>query len=163
MAACVSICETVLNYAYICDCGIIVYDRDGNIKFKSDDDKEIYSDKYIGMGIPWQLPETRKIVRRDFRNNLSNIVDGKCVSYGALTGEEEAISFIREGSVALDNNDIVIVYSDGLSNYLKEASFINQVLNFEKESFEEYINQKAREDYDKYGREKTLVILKRNK
>lgn len=164
VAACVSICETVLNYAYICDCGIIVYDRDGNIKFKSDDDKEIYSDKYIdGMGIPWQLPETRKIVRRDFRNNLSNIVDGKCVSYGALTGEEDAISFIREGSVALDNNDIVIVYSDGLSNFLKEASFINQVLNFEKESFEEYINQKAREDYGKYGREKTLVILKRNK
>ena len=136
MAACVSICETVLNYAYICDCGIIVYDRDGNIKFKSDDDKEIYSDKYIdGMGIPWQLPETRKIVRRDFKNNLSNIVDGKCVSYGTLTGEEKAISFIREGSVALDNNDIVTVYSDGLSNYLKEASFINQVLNFEKENF----------------------------
>ena len=95
VASCVSIEDNVLNYAYICDCGVIVYDKNGNIRFKTDDDKELYSDQYINkIGIPWNLPEARKIVRSEYRNNLNNIIDGKCVSYGALTGEESAVSFI---------------------------------------------------------------------
>ncbi|MDO5557151.1 MAG: hypothetical protein Q4G05_02785 [Clostridia bacterium] len=35
-------------------------------------------------------------MRNKYRNNLGNIQDGKCVAYGALTGEESAIKFIIE-------------------------------------------------------------------
>ena len=161
VASCINIQNNVLNYAYICDCGIIVYDSNGNIKFKTEDDKELYSDPYIDkIGIPWYLPEAREIVRSKYRNNLNNIIDGKCVSYGALTGEEDAIHFIREGSVHLDNEDIIVVYSDGFTNYLNDNEFINQLLNFNKEKFEEFIENKSKEDYEKYGKEKTLVIYK---
>ncbi len=92
VASCMHIENNILDYAYICDCGLIIYDKEGNVKFQTEDEKELYSDPYINqIGIPWNLPEARVIVRRDYRNNLSNIKDGKCVSYGALTGEESAI------------------------------------------------------------------------
>lgn len=167
VAACVQIQNNILNYSFICDCGVIVYDYIGRIKFQTEDEKELYSDYYINKamkehGISWDLPEARVMVRRDFRNNIANIQDGRCVSYGALTGEENANKFIRTGSIKLDESDIVIVYSDGFSNFLHESSFIEQILNFEKDKFEQYVNANSISDYDKYGKEKTLVILKNN-
>ena len=162
VASCVSIEDNILNYAYICDCGVIVYDKNGNVKFKTEDDKELYSDPYIiKIGIPWNLPAARKIVRSEYRNNLNNIVDGKCVSYGTLTGEETAISFIRSGQLKLEDKDIIIVYSDGFSYYLTDKDFINNLINFNKDSFEKYIEEKSKEDYERYGKEKTLVIFKK--
>lgn len=162
VASCISIDDNILKYAYICDCGVIVYDKNGNVKFKTEDDKELYSDPYINkIGIPWNLPAARKIVRSEYRNNLNNIVDGKCVSYGALTGEETAISFIRSGQLKLEDEDIIIVYSDGFSYYLTDKDFINNLINFNKDSFEKYIEEKSKEDYEKYGKEKTLVMFKK--
>ena len=161
VASCIRIHDDLLDYAYICDCGVIVYDSLGNIKFQTTDDKKLYSDFYIGMiKTDWSLPETRVIVRRDFRNNLNNIQDGKCVSYGALTGEDSASYFIKSGQIKLEKNDIVVVYSDGFSEFLHEQEFILSILNFQKEKFEEYINTKSKEDYNKYGKEKTLVLFK---
>ena len=161
VAACISIDNDTLNYAYICDSGVIVYDNKGNIKFKTDDDKEIYSDPYIeATGITWYLPEERVMVRKQFRNNPNNIVDGKCVSYGALTGEDTAIGFIKTGSVKIDKDDTIIVYSDGMSNYLTDKEFINNIINFNKDAFEKYMHNKPLEDDKKYGSERTLVIYK---
>jgi len=150
-----------LYYSYICDCGVIVYDKKGNIKFQTIDEKEKYSDKYCNnIGIPWNLPEARVIVRREFRNNLNNIKNGRCVSYGALTGEENAVSFIRDGKIKLDEDDVVVVYSDGFSPLLKEENFINEIIKFNKISFENYIENVSKINYEKYGKEKTLVIMK---
>lgn len=161
VASCVYIENNILYYAYICDCGVIVYDKNGNIKFQTEDDKELYSDPYINkIGIPWHLPEARVIVRRDYRNNLKNIQDDKCVSYGAITGEESAISFIKTGSLKLEFGDIIIVYSDGFVNFLREKSFIYNLLNFTKSKFESYVEDLAKKDYTKYGKEKTLILLK---
>lgn len=161
VAACIRIENDILYYAYICDCGVIVYDSLGNIKFQTEDDKELYSDPYINkIGIAWNLPEARVIVRRDYRNNLNNIQDGKCVSYGALTGEASAVEFIRSGKVELTNNDIVLVYSDGFTEFLHDKEFISQIINFAKEAFENYIEMKSQSDYEKYGKEKTLVLFK---
>ncbi len=162
VASCISIDNDILNYAYICDCGVIVYDKNGNVKFKTDDDKELYSDPYINMiGIPWYLPEERVKVRSEFRNNINNIVDGKCVSYGALTGEESAVNFIKYGQVKLDDGDIIIVYSDGFSYYLFDKEFIGHIINFSCDEFKKYVEAKSREDYEKYGKEKTLVMYRK--
>ena len=137
VASCIHIENDILDYAYICDCGVIVYDKLGNVKFQTDDDKMIYSDPFINkINIPWNLPEARVIVRRDFRNNLNNVYDGKCVSYGAITGEESAIEFIKYGQVSLSNGDIILVYSDGFTNFLHDKEFISQLLSFKKECFE---------------------------
>ena len=161
VASCIKIENDVLYYAYICDCGVIIYDYQGNIKFQTDDDKLLYSDPYINkIGIPWNLPESRVIVRRDFRNKPNNTEDGKCVSYGAITGESEALSFIKSGKVKIEKGDLILVYSDGFSNFLHEKDFINEIKNFNKVSFEEYVNNKSITDYDSYGKEKTIVLYK---
>ncbi len=161
VAACVSINDHTLSYVYICDCGIIIYDNLGNIKFQTENDKELYSDPFINkIGIPWYLPEARIIVRRDYRNNLNNIQDGKCISYGAITGEDSAISFIKSGQISLSNGDIILVYSDGFNKFLHDKEFISQIINFNKNKFENYIETKSKSDYEKYGKEKTLVLFK---
>ncbi len=161
VASCIKFENNVLNYAYIGDCGIIVYDRLGNVKFQTEDDKKLYSDPYIcKIGIPWNVPEGRVIVRRDYRNNLKNIQDGKCVSYGAITGEKSAIEFIKSGQVQLADDDIIVVYSDGFEDFLHDEDFILQISNFEKSKFEKYIEAKAKIDYEKYGKEKTLILFK---
>lgn len=164
VASCADIKDNTLYYAYICDCGVVVLDKDENIKFQTKDDKLVYSDPYINkIGIPWNLPESRVIVRRDYRNNLENIQDGKCVSYGALTGEESAISFIKTGTVNLEKDDIVAVYSDGFSHFFQEKDFIDQLLNFQKRQFESYIDSKSNENYSKFGKEKTIVLISNEK
>ena len=161
VASCISIKNNILDYAYICDCGVIVYDRLGSIRFQTKDDKNLYSDPYINkIGIPWNLPESRVIVRRDYRNNLSNIQDNKCVSYGAITGEESAIKFIKTGQVELADGDIIVVYSDGFTNFLHDKEFISQILDFDKEKFEKFIENKSKIDCEKYGKEKTLILFK---
>lgn len=161
VTSCVNFKNNLLNYAYICDCGVIVYDCLGNIKFQTEDDKKFYSDPFIRqIGIPWNLPEARVIIRRDYRNNLNNIHNGKCVSYGAITGEESAISFIKTGQVKLSKDDIIVLYSDGFYEFLHDKDFIAQIVNFKKEIFESYIKVKSHSDYEKYGKEKTLVIFK---
>ncbi len=162
VASCICIKDNILYYAYICDCGVIVYDKEGNIKFKTDDDKEIYSDPFVNnIGISWNLPEARKIVRSEYRNNINKVVDGNCISYGALTGEESAINFIRSGQLKIEEGDIIIIYSDGVTYYLNDKEFINHIINFNKDTFEKYIEEKSKEDYDKYGKEKTLVMFKK--
>lgn len=162
VASCVNIEGSKLHYGYICDCGIIIYDKYGNIKFQTEDDKEKYSDFYINeIGIPWYLPEARVIVRRDYRNNLNNIQNNHCVSYGAITGEEEAISFIHTGTIDLENTDIVVIYSDGFRNLLQLPEFINLIINFDSDNFEEYIEKISKSNYEKYGKEKTLIIMKK--
>ncbi len=161
VVACIHFYNDYLEYAYISDCGIIIYDANGDIKFQTEDDKLIYSDPYINkIGIPWHLPESRVIVRRDFRNNPNNIKDGKCVSYGAITGEDEALKFIRSGNKKVEKGDFIIVYSDGFSNFLHEKDFIDEIKNFDKTSFEKYVNNKSTSDYDLYGKEKTMVLYK---
>lgn len=47
VASSVHIEKDVLSYSYICDCGVIVYDKLGNVKFQTEDDKELYSDYYV--------------------------------------------------------------------------------------------------------------------
>ena len=164
VAASLKIDDNKLYYSYICDCGIIIYDKDGNIKFQTDDDKALV-DPYINNKaninhLSWNLKEARILVRKEFRNNIDNIIDGKCVSYGALTGEENAEYFIKEGTILLDNKDIVIIYSDGFTNFLKEKEFINNIINFNEKDFINYLSKKEKEDKDKYGMEKTIAIYK---
>ena len=151
----------LLHYSYICDCGVIVYDKNGNIIFQTEDEFEKNTRPFLNqIPYPWTDDQARIITRRDYRNNLNMIHDGKCVSYGALTGEKSAESFIREGTFHLHEGDTVIVYSDGLFHFLHNPEFIQLILHFDKLPFENFINQKAQENYSLYGKEKTLIIIK---
>lgn len=154
VAACAYIANNTLFYSYICDCGIIVWDKNGNIRFKTSDDK-LLVDPYIDKALedtPWYLPEGRVIVRRDFRNNPENVQDGRCVSYGAFTGEKEAEKFIKTGTLPLNTGDTVAIFSDGFSPYFELQDFYENLGDLDN-----YI--KAMEMKKGFGREKTIVVM----
>ena len=161
VASAIFIENHILHYSYICDCGVLVYDKAGNKIFQTEDELEKITRPFLNkMPYPWTDDRSRVITRRDYRNNLKMICDGQCVSYGALTGEKSAEFFIREGTFPLHDGDIVIVYSDGFFHFFDHPEFIQLILHFDLSSFEKFVNQKSLENYSLYGKEKTLIIVK---
>ena len=158
VASCINIKNNILDYAYICDCGVAVFDKNGDLIFKTDDDMEKVN-KYFDTGsFTWNQPEARVIVRKNYRNKPNNEY-----SYGAITGESEFEYYLKEGSLKLNNSDIVIVYSDGFSNYLFDKDFYNNLIsliNGDNSNFQNYLEKMGNNDYRKYGKEKTLVVMK---
>jgi serine/threonine protein phosphatase PrpC len=156
VASAILIDGSMLHYAYICDCGVIVYDKNKNIKFKTPDDMGLVDKNFDTKGIPWYQAEARQIVRRDYRNKPNNKY-----SYGAITGEKEADYFMRHGSIKLDKDDIVVVYSDGFSNFLSIPKFADLLFQFNIKDFEYYVEKQSTIDYELFGKEKTLIIMKK--
>ena len=146
--------NNVLYYSYVCDCGIAVFNNNGELKFKTNDDMASVDSHFDTTPFDWNDPEARVIVRRDYRNKPDNIY-----SYGALTGEKEFEHYIREGSINLDKGDLVVVYSDGFSNYLEEKDFYKNFTTLSKEDFKEYLDKLSKSDYNKYGKERTVIII----
>ncbi|MBU3912874.1 MAG: hypothetical protein KKE50_02155 [Nanoarchaeota archaeon] len=107
-----------VSYFYIADCGIAILDRFGYEIFRTKNegpnsrgsiDKDI-SEKF---GEDFNHPGGRKRIRRDYRNNPENQL-----SYGALTGEPEAMSYVRTGQVEARDGVFLIGYSDGLEGVI---------------------------------------------
>lgn len=147
-----------LHYSYICDCGVAVFDKNGNLIFKTDDDMEKVNKHFDTGSFTWNQPEARVIVRKNYRNKPNNEY-----SYGAITGESEFEYYLKEGSLKLNDSDIVIVYSDGFSNYLFDKDFYNNLIsliNGDNSTFQNYLEKMGNNDYRKYGKEKTLVVMK---
>ncbi len=63
--------------------------------------------------------------------------------------------------MSLEKDDIVVIYSNGFTNILNLDEFIKQIIDFDKCKFEEYVNNKSLTDYEKFGKDKTLIIMKK--
>ena len=115
-AACVT--NEFFHYGFICDCGVCVVDKNGNVKFKTDDegpskhDEKIWEEirKKLHNDAVWENPKARSMVRREYRNNPQNKN-----SFGVLTGEETALPYIKSGSVRRAETDSLMVYTDGFN------------------------------------------------
>lgn len=61
-------------------------------------------------------------VRKDFRNRInSRGLNGEKVSYGVFTGEDGVQDFIQEYEVSIQNKDVILILSDGLSPLINDA------------------------------------------
>ena len=153
--------ENILIWGAITDCGLIVYSSNGKIKFQSEDWMLPFVNFLETQNNSWHLPEGREFVRRDCRNNPELIVDGKCVSYGALTGEESACSFVHTGEVKLQDGDLIIFYTDGLTPALARPEFFEKAYKLSDslmdQSLTPYLLQLAKKNPKKFGKEKTMI------
>lgn len=153
--------DNTLTWAAITDCGLIVYSNNGEIKFQSEDWMLPFVNYLKTRDNPWHLPEGRQFVRRDCRNKPNLIIDGKCVSYGALTGEESAHTFIHTGRVQLEEGDLVIFHTDGLTPILARPDFFENTYKLSDslmdQSLTPYLLQLAIKDSEKFGKEKTII------
>jgi hypothetical protein len=143
VAALASIQNGILSWGYIADCGICMYDKDGELidKNKTIDkgpSKEL-NDFLKENGISFRTPEGRRFVRRDCRNNIANEL-----AYGALTGESVAMHYVKTGQWEIKPGNTVAVYSDGLNHVLEDGMFIDKVRKKDIEGIRKVCQKKVK-------------------
>lgn len=159
-----------LYWGGISDCGIIVFDKNGKVKFQTENwmsDFVDYENKYLKTrDFNWAKPKYRKMIRSEFRNNSTQIINEKLVSYGVLTGEKTATAFMNFGEVKLDKKDLIVFYTDGFEDTIKRKDFFKKIYSNTmvpaSNSFLRYTSSLAKKDYHKFGRERTLISVINN-
>lgn len=153
-----------LRWGMIGDCGIIVFNSSGKIKFHTEDGLAAFSSYRAVFPMDGNKPEMRKIVRSEFRNNPRKIVNDKCVGYGALTGEREAEYFMQFGKVGLVSGDLIVFYTDGFAPMVTQKEFFSileePAENIVKQKLTSYSMKLAQQDCEKFGDERTLIALR---
>ncbi len=140
-------------YAFgIGDCYIKVFDVSKNELFSTENDHlwmEQFEEEYLKKGnYDWFDPRSRLLIRGALRNNYLVTYQGNHVGYGALTGEERAMDFVKSDTVPLKNAKYIVAYSDGCMPYFENKKEIEKTL----------MNpDRIRED----GSERTLIIYER--
>lgn len=160
-AACVAaggvVKENLLQWVSIGDCFVVIF-RSGKKIFESPNGVAEWAKYEKEHPDNWAKPEYRKKVRSQFRNNPDQIVNGVCISYGALTGEEKAKFFIFHGEQKLKQGDLILGYSDGFSNLVNHPDFIAN-LQAEEKKLKNWVGALEREDPSRFGHEKTLIVV----
>lgn len=158
--------NNILYYGYIGDCGLAIFNKDGKLKFQTKNglaDFINFENKYLRKkDFNWVMPEYRHLIRSEYRNKKKTHKN-KLISYGALTGEKGAISFINQGKKKLNTGDLVVAYSDGFENIINCPDFFKTIYNKSennaKKNLVELSNKLASKDYDKFGHERSLVAF----
>lgn len=153
--------EDKLYWGTIGDACISIFGQNKKLKFESSNGlaalKE-YLKEYPGS---FNKPEHRVEIRSQFRNNPKKIIDGVRVSYGALTGEKNAECFMQFGEQKLLDGDLIILYTDGFIDTIKNKRFLDILYDdFAKDvsgKLTKYSLELASKNYKKYGHERTLL------
>jgi len=130
------------------DCHIKILNEKFEQIFESVNDHVNY-EKYeretlAKYGFNWENPKDRILVRAGFRNNP--IIKEK--SFGVISGEKEAMEFVKTYMVDLNDAKYVCIYSDGCEpNFENDTRMRESILNPHN-----IVND---------GKEKTLVIYQR--
>ncbi|MDD3102343.1 MAG: hypothetical protein PHE59_04345 [Patescibacteria group bacterium] len=156
-----------LFWGGICDCGIIIYDKHGKVKFQTPNwmkPFEEYEKQYLQKSdFNFAMPKYRKMIRSEYRNNIKKIIDDKCVSYGALTGESAGEKFMNFGEIELNKGDLIIFYSDGFEATVQHKKFFRIIYQKTKrlidQQFIPFSLYLAKQDYNKFGKERTLIAV----
>lgn len=148
----------VLYWGYICDCGICVFDKLGNLRFRTTDCMADVSKHIDSQGKSFGSASWRKMIRYKYRNNPRNIVSGKLMSYGALTGECNALEFVKVGQFKPGKGDYVCFYSDGMAEIVYSKEFKSNLIKKKLSCLKEFSECVAKKD-KRYEKEGTLVLV----
>src|SRR3989344_2207120 len=89
----------------------------------------------------WREAQARIITRSIYRNNPS-----EPHSYGALTGQDEAMYYLTTGNQELKRGDIVLAYSDGLADIVRHGSSIDFLREKDFSSLRKYCKKNVRNE-----------------
>jgi len=117
--------QIILNYGFISGCGVAIFDKKGNLKFRTPNEgpnsKGSIEDNLIQrFGLKFSDEEGRKIIRNYYRNNPE-----EPLSYGVLTGEKSALQYVRVGKEEIIPEDFYCVYSDGVELAIFKDNDVN--------------------------------------
>ena len=149
--------DNKLFWGSITDCGIVVYSKEGRVKFQTPNGMKSFGEYVKKKKIDWKKPANRKLIRSEYRNKPNKMVGGKSISYGVLTGEQEAEFFMKFGKIELTKGDRVVFYTDGFEEIIKQSDFFSKI--FIGSEFLIFCNKLASINYDKFGKEKSLIAV----
>lgn len=146
------IVENILYAFSIGDCHITLLDKNRNVVFTTinnhkrfEDFLEEYSKTH---NFDWNYPDCRVMVRRDYRNKINKIYQGKEVSFGAISGEKEVEHFVDTYQIDLSNVQYICAYSDGYEPFFETKESIEKLLQDPMSS-------------QRQGKERTLIIYEK--
>uniref|UniRef100_A0A7C4Y357 PPM-type phosphatase domain-containing protein n=1 Tax=candidate division WWE3 bacterium TaxID=2053526 RepID=A0A7C4Y357_UNCKA len=149
--------DNKLLYGVIDDCFISIFSDDyvDHPMLKSYVEQ---SAKFLDSNYNWSNPETRKLWRKEIRNNVY-VKDGKEYGYGVIDGRDGFIKYLQLGEVELKPDDLICVYTDGFIKMLQNTDFVKGLREqpFSAETYE-YIKSWS-EKLDVY-KEKTAYFIK---
>lgn len=145
--------DGIIIWGFLTDCGIAIFDNEGDLMFRTEDESPQKLDEFIWQdplikGKVWNQPEVRAQVRRNYRNNLN-----EKHSYGVLTGQKDAMGYVRTGTHEIRPNDHLVVYSDGLEPIIFSSEFSDRLKQGNLDSLEKFC-------YKHVHSEGTLVLKK---
>lgn len=150
--------ENKLFYCYVGDCGLTILDKNNNLKFQTKDEV-IKAAKYlekISKKNNWNEKQKEIFWRKELRNHPS----GKY--YGTFSGQEGVKKYYAMGNQLIRKGDLIVFYTDGFVEYLKFPEFIKILRRQDKKALDNFTNQKAKENYQKFGTDRTLVAITPN-
>jgi len=150
------IIKNTLYYGYVGDSGLVIFDKNDNLRFQTEDMVKPAEERAKTLYKNWnKLSETQKakIFHQEFRNNLSG------EGYGSFTGEKGVKKYYKIGQITLKAKDLIVFYSDGFVKYLKFPEFIKILKKQDKKALDNFTYKKAKENYEKFGKDRTLISL----
>lgn len=161
-AAFVVIKDGVVYWASICDSYVMHFSSTGTLEFSSPechDLKQIDSPKYAGDSTD-QIAKT-KHRWSTARNGINE--KGQRIGYGVVTGEPEALTYLSYGSFSMKEGDVLTLLTDGFENHVRLPDFISLFTSWSPDiesEFKELTHKKAEEDPERYGRERSIIVVK---
>lgn len=149
-----TILKNKIYYGYVGDCGLAIFDKNNKLKFQTKDEVLPAVKRFKDMYKNWKdFPQKKRtlIIHRDFRNNP----DKK--GYGSFSGEKGVENYYKTGIKELKSNDLLVFYSDGFLELLKDKNFVEILREQNKKKLNKFVMEKARENEQKYGHDRTFI------
>lgn len=143
--------DTNFVWGFMTDCGIVHLSSDGKILWMTED-RLAPVRQYFPP--PPQTKERQISIRRDLRNRPSSGMDR---TYGAFTGEEEALSYLEVGTRSFNAGDTLLVFTDGALPLVKNGEFRLLLCAGTTADIERFALDSAHRQHDG---EKTLVAVR---
>jgi hypothetical protein len=153
--------DKIVYWASICDSFVFHFKKDGTIGFKNPDCWDILRKNLPKNWLEIPEAERKRIVRKIYRNGINK--NGRPIGYGVITGEKEAEKYLFFGKLAVEEGDVIMIFTDGFENYIKIKHFIELFLKWPKNiesKFKRITKQKSIENPNDFGRERTIIAVK---
>ena len=153
--------DGVVYWGSICDSYVAHVDANGGVLEQSplcNALKEAEPPPYTDDAMDHKTRSTYKWHR--LRNGLTP--GGKRMGYGVITGEPEALAYVATGQFSLAPGERLAVLTDGFEEYMKEPEFTKLLATWPHDLSEEIADYSARmisQDPDRFGHERTLIVI----
>lgn len=145
-----------LFYGYVGDCGLAIFNKENQLRFQAYDQaaaaQKKVRERYPNFESMSQDQQTI-IMHKEFRNSIAG------EGYGSFSGEEGVKKYYIIDGIDLSRGDLVVFYSDGFASYLSSPEFINILRCRDKKALDDFTSQKAKEDYQKFGTDRTVLSI----